>query len=102
MPIQARRADKARVLVRPPGGRKPGAPVRLSSPPQAIYIILVDQAPTPRPAPPAWLDILEEAEADIAAGHVQEIDIDALCREIDAEADALEAEQRAAGPKSAA
>jgi len=102
MPIQARRADKARVLVRAGPGRKPAAPVGLCSRPREAYINLMDQPPTPRPAPQAWLDILEEAEADIAAGRVQEIDIDALCREIDAEADAMEAEQRAAGPKSAA
>jgi hypothetical protein len=62
----------------------------------------MDQAPAPHTAPQAWLDILQEAEADIAAGRVQEIDVDALCREIDAEADALEADQRAARRQSAA
>ncbi len=40
--------------------------------------------------PKAWIDALNEAEADIAAGRVVEVDIDALCREIDAEADAIE------------
>ncbi len=46
-------------------------------------------APTPG-VPKAWIDALDEAEADIAAGRVVEVDIDALCREIDAEADAID------------
>jgi hypothetical protein len=62
----------------------------------------MDQTPPPRRAPQAWLDILDQAEADVAAGRVEVIDVDALCREIETEANTIQAEQRTADPKSAA
>ncbi len=44
---------------------------------------------------------LARSDADIAAGRVVEIDIDALCDELEAEADAMEAAQRRPGAPSA-
>jgi hypothetical protein len=54
----------------------------------------MDQANTPRRAPQVWLDELALAEADLAAGRVEDIDIDALCAELEADADAMDAARR--------
>jgi hypothetical protein len=62
----------------------------------------MDKAGTPRRAPQAWLDELELARADVAAGRVEEIDIDELCAELEADADAMEAELRKPRQPSAA
>jgi hypothetical protein len=53
-------------------------------------------------APQDWLEALRCADAEVAAGRVIEVDIDALCREIEAEADAMEAARRGSGAASAA
>jgi hypothetical protein len=50
----------------------------------------MDHAPRQARLPAGWSDALLRGEADLAAGRVHEIDTDALCREMDAEADALE------------
>jgi hypothetical protein len=54
------------------------------------YLPRMDQAPAPAPLPEGWAESLARGEADLAAGLVHTIDTDALCREIEAEADALE------------
>jgi len=50
----------------------------------------MDQIPTAAPLPEGWADSIARGEADLAAGRIYAIDTDALCREIEAEADALE------------
>jgi hypothetical protein len=50
--------------------------------------------PDRKAAPQAWLDDLSVARADRAAGRVLDIDLDALCREIEAEAAGIEDCQR--------
>jgi hypothetical protein len=62
----------------------------------------MDQANSPRRAPQAWLDELELARADVAAGRVEDIDIDELCAELEADADAMDAERREPRRPSAA
>ena len=57
-------------------------------------------------APPARtvadvLAALARSDAAIADGRAAEIDIDALCDELEAEADAMEAAQRQSGTSSA-
>jgi len=42
------------------------------------------------PLPEGWAESIARGEADLAAGRIFTIDIDALCREIEAEADAIE------------
>jgi hypothetical protein len=46
--------------------------------------------PAPAPLPLGWAEAIAQGEADLAAGRVVEIDTEALCREIEAEAEALE------------
>ncbi len=49
----------------------------------------------PMPAPPqSLLDDIAAAAAGHAARRVHHVDLDALCREIEAEADEIEARQR--------
>jgi len=48
------------------------------------------QAAVPEGPPERWKSALARGEADLAAGRVYTIDMDALCREMEAEADALE------------
>ena len=48
----------------------------------------------PRKAPQSWIDALEKGRADIAAGRVSDVDLETLCLELEAEADALEAHLR--------
>jgi len=62
----------------------------------------MDQANSPRRAPQAWLDELALSEADLAAGRVEDIDIDELCAELEADADAMDAERREPRRPSAA
>ncbi len=63
---------------------------------RAPIVSAMDQANTPRRAPQVWLDELALAEADLAAGRVEDIDIDidALCAELEADADAMDAARR--------
>ncbi len=59
------------------------------------YLEGMSTIPDPKAAPlPAWLDELTAARADLAAGRVHDIDLDALCREIEAEAAEIEARQQ--------
>lgn len=48
----------------------------------------MDQAPAP--LPDGWIESMARSEADLAAGRLRTIDTEALCREIEAEADAME------------
>jgi hypothetical protein len=50
----------------------------------------MDQIPTAARLPEGWADSIARGEADLAAGRIYAIDTDALCREIEAEADELE------------
>jgi hypothetical protein len=47
--------------------------------------------------PQAWREALARAEADLAAGNVVDLHLDALCLEIEAEADAMEAGRQEPG-----
>jgi hypothetical protein len=49
----------------------------------------MDQLPPQSPLPAGWVKALEAGRADVAAGCVTEIDTEALCDEIEAEARAL-------------
>jgi hypothetical protein len=62
----------------------------------------MDDPPFPLAPPRTLLDDVAAARADVAAGRVRQIDLDALCRDIEAEADEIEAEQaRQAAPSRA-
>jgi len=50
----------------------------------------MDQPPIAPRLPPGWADDLAKGRADVAAGRVVMIDTEALCREIEAEAEELE------------
>lgn len=67
----------------------------MAKPHGRVYLEGMSALPAPPAAPPeAWLDDLATARADRAAGRVHDIDLDALCREIEAEAAEIEARQR--------
>jgi hypothetical protein len=56
----------------------------------------MDQLPTtPAVLPEGWAAALARGEADLAAGRVQSIDAEALCREIEAEAADMERQHAA-------
>jgi hypothetical protein len=50
----------------------------------------MDQTPKPTTPPAGWAEALQSGRADVAAGRVYDVDTEALCAEIEAEADALE------------
>jgi len=62
----------------------------LAAKPCGAYLAGHGQLPTAAPLPEAWAESIARGEADLAAGRVHVIDTDALCREIEAEADEME------------
>ena len=52
-----------------------------------------DESVAPRPPPREWVEALERARADVAAGRVVVLDLDRLCQEIEIEAAALERQE---------
>jgi hypothetical protein len=62
----------------------------LAAKPHHPYREEMDQTPAPDPLPEGWTESIARSEADLAAGRATTIDTDALCREIEAEAEAME------------